>query len=241
MNLSYTLSDFVGLTEAEPDLETLDKEIRDASITIAFDGINASPSGYELMFRAALPQADIDKANAVIAAHAGVRDSTLDEDAAAVKPKDPRTGYEVIAVSPYAYSEEDSTHKGVLFLPTRGQVSFHDIQVTTEVFIQGAEDYQISNGITGDIVEFSIVDKDDVLGMFGAMGLTVGQDVLEVAKFLRTFHVEPGTHRGQVLGKTAGQVLPGLYMRIKYDSKPLDGMPDPGQIRMNMLLRWYEE
>ena len=234
MRYTYQLSDFVGLTESAPDQLSLDDAVRKSQITIAFDGTTFDAGGFHFDFKATLDATDEGRLDAIIAAHTG--EATVEAEHV-----DPRNGYHVVAVSPYAYSEEDSKHVGQLFNPVRGATSFHDIQVTTEVFIQGAKEYLISNGIDGDIVEFSVVDKDDVLGLFATYGLTVGVHVLEVAKFLETFHVEPGTHRGTLESQTAGQVLPGLYMRIKYESAPLRATPDPGQIRMNVLLHWYEE
>lgn len=238
MRYTYQLADFVGLTQPSPHQLSIDGAVRSSSITIAFEGVTFDVNGYHFDFKAALPPADETALDGIVAAHTGESSGDME---AADEAVDPRTGYHVVAVSPYAYSEETSRYVGALFKPTRGQVNFHDIQVTTEVFIQGAEDYLISNAIDGDRVEFSIIDKDNVLGLFAAYGLTPGVDVLELSKILRDFHVEPGSHRGRLLGKTAGQVLPGLYMRIMYDSAPLGATPDPGDIRFNMILHWYEE
>lgn len=68
-----------------------------------------------------------------------------------------------------------------------------------------------------DIIEFSIVDKDNILGVFGLYGLVVGQDVLELKKFIRTHSIIGG----QIVSFEAGQSkkLPaGLYLRISYTS-----------------------
>lgn len=37
----------------------------------------------------------------------------------------------------------------------------------------------------------SIVDKDDVLGLFSTYGLTVGVDVLELKEFVEDFYAPP--------------------------------------------------
>ena len=66
-----------------------------------------------------------------------------------------------------------------------------------------------------DIVEFSVVDKDDVLGLFQYYGLTVGTDVLELAKFVRTHSVIGGTLVKIEPGQA--KILPlGLYLRVSY-------------------------
>jgi|GEM_PF-5634476 len=68
-----------------------------------------------------------------------------------------------------------------------------------------------------DIMEFSVVDKDDVLGLFQYYRLTVGTDVLELAKFVRTHSVIGGT----LVRINPGQskILPlGLYLRTSYIS-----------------------
>ena len=68
-----------------------------------------------------------------------------------------------------------------------------------------------------DILEFSVIDKDDVLGLFSQYGLTVGTDVLELAKFIRTHSVVGGTLVHFIPGQR--KILPqGLYLRTSYTS-----------------------
>lgn len=96
-----------------------------------------------------------------------------------------------------------------------------DEVVTTEKRLRGGW-YELmdSNAVIGDYVEFSVVDKDDVLGLFALFGYTVGEDVLELRKYVRKDYVNPeakGTRQAFV-GGSAFTVVAGLYLRSTYVS-----------------------
>ncbi|MBW2170305.1 MAG: hypothetical protein JRG69_13815, partial [Deltaproteobacteria bacterium] len=96
-----------------------------------------------------------------------------------------------------------------------------DELVTTEKKLRGGsyETFGV-DAVVGDIVEFAVVDKDDVLGLFGMLGLTVGIDVLELRKYVRKEYVNPSAFgRRQVFeGNSAFAVIAGLYLRSVYES-----------------------
>jgi len=75
-----------------------------------------------------------------------------------------------------------------------------------------------------DYVEFSIIDKDNVLGLFSYYGLTQGTDILELNKFVRTDYVKKGNiNEGYYSDlsksvKGANGLIVGLYSRVKYTS-----------------------
>ena len=87
----------------------------------------------------------------------------------------------------YSYYPDNlkPTFKGWRYTATAGTQSIFDIEVTSEIRLQGGicHVHNPSDVVSGDYVEFSVVDKDDVLGLFDSLGLTVGVDVLELAKF----------------------------------------------------------
>lgn len=110
--------------------------------------------------------------------------------------------------------------KGYKYTATAGAQSFFDEQVTQELKLRGGW-YALldSNAEVGDYVEFSIIDKDDVLGYFQYYGLTVGHDVLELSKFVRTDYVNPTSFgRQEFAAASASDVVAGLYFRTTYKS-----------------------
>jgi hypothetical protein len=111
--------------------------------------------------------------------------------------------------------------KGHLYTAVAGATNIFDELVTTEKQLRGGW-YEIldSNAVIGDYVEQSVVDKDDVLGYFSAYGLTVGQDVLELKKYIKTEYVNPNTagQRQVFQVNSTFVVTAGLYLRVLYES-----------------------
>lgn len=109
-----------------------------------------------------------------------------------------------------------------------GQLNIFDTLITTEQYISGGEYWihpdHISRIHDDDYIEFSIIDKDDTLGMFSQFGLVVGTDILEIVKFVLTDYVKKGNpaegYHSQLFEgiKGVNQVLAGLYMRVIYNS-----------------------
>jgi hypothetical protein len=110
--------------------------------------------------------------------------------------------------------------EGHLRTATADSINIYDEVVTTEKRIRGGW-YELldDNAAIGDIVEFSVVDKDDVLGLFTMLGLTEGEDVLELRKYVRTEYVNPASVGRQMFqGQSAFVVMAGLYLRSIYES-----------------------
>jgi hypothetical protein len=110
---------------------------------------------------------------------------------------------------------------GYKYTATAGATNIYDEEVTVEKRLRGGW-YEImdSNAEVGDYVEFSVVDKDDVLGLFTLLGLEVGVDVLELRKYVKKDYVNPlaaGTRQAFV-GNSAFLVVEGLYLRSTYVS-----------------------
>ena len=134
-------------------------------------------------------------------------------------PKMDEIGNPISTFSPYAYAEEDG-----LFLGMGDEewkcppgLSLFDIPVTTVLYVRGGE-FWVENAHRGDYAEFSVVDKDDVLGLFTALSLTVGVDVLELGKYARKYSVPPITPvwEKEIVMPTAAKVMPDLYLRTHY-------------------------
>lgn len=142
----------------------------------------------------------------------------------------------------YGHILENSVWKGAMFKAIGGQTTFFDQEITTEIKLQGGS-YRILNysnvGWNGDtqrdFIEFSIIDKNDVLGLFSKYGLTVGQDILEVFKFVRNAHVlESETFLDKY---SAFPVVPGLFFRVAYNSV---GTSPQNDVVVLIRLYWFE-
>jgi hypothetical protein len=109
-----------------------------------------------------------------------------------------------------------------------GEFNIFDVEVLQEKRICGGEYWIKGDDVNkvhdNDYVEFAVVDKNNVLGLFGEYGLVVGTDILEVTKFVITDYVKKGSsndcyHSKLYEGiKGTNKVIPGLFIRIIYDS-----------------------
>ena len=110
-----------------------------------------------------------------------------------------------------------------------GEINLLDEEITTERRINGGE-YWIDLDDTGkvhkdDYVDFSIIDKNDVLGLFSTYNLTVGVDILELVKFVKGDIIKKGSvlngyHSQLYEGiKGTNPVYTGLFQRIMVDSQ----------------------
>ena len=109
---------------------------------------------------------------------------------------------------------------GHLYTATAGATSIFDEVVTVEKQLRGGW-YELfdENAVEGDYLEFSVVDKDDVLGLFALYGLTVGEDVLELKKYVKTDYINVLKRDRQVfMAKSTFVVTAGLYIRTTYES-----------------------
>ena len=119
------------------------------------------------------------------------------------------------------------------------------VPVSPEISVQNIFDFELSADLCGadgqlevyggryfvkdaisihddDILEFSIIDKNDVLGLFSTYGLTVGIDILELKKFVKTHSVLAG----RLTSFDPGQVKvvsAGLFLRTSYTSYNVGG------------------
>jgi hypothetical protein len=135
----------------------------------------------------------------------------------------------------YGETPQIATCKRRKHLAIAGQLSLFDIQIVKEIRLAGGE-YKIDNYSSiheDDYVEFSIIDKDDVLGLFSTYGLTQGVDILEIFKFVRQEYVDVEAKFYSTVG-CAYRVFQGLYFRIAYNSF---GTTD---IKLKSRILWFE-
>jgi hypothetical protein len=212
----------------------IEAEVTKGSINIPLDGLVADDTitdQYDeeylhVVMRSVLPGDERIVLESVVAAHTGV--PTPDNNV------DPRTGMEVVSVSPYAWSPETYQRTGYLVEVPADSTYFLDVQVTKELYVKGGS-ILYENAVRGDYVEFSVVDKDDALGLFALYGMEVGTHVLEVGKLLRSLYLQPGKNEKQLTPPTASQVFQGLYLRV--------GVTSVGDepLRCSIEIEAYEE
>lgn len=190
---------------------TLQAEIAASGVTVAVDYINTHDGFVDVYMKDALGAPDHAALTAVLGAHTGV------------DPDLPTPGPHNLPVyAPYAFgvSEEQTKFKSYMYSPSTdpaGAVSVFDELITKQVYLQGGS-YHVKEATEGDNADFSIVDKDDVLGMFAALGLTVGVDVLEVRRYVETEYMFDGENKEELRVDAAGQLVQGLYFRCVYRS-----------------------
>ena len=148
--------------------------------------------------------------------------------------KDGITGARVYSQT-YGHFDEDAQWKGFLIQASGVDTdTIHDHQFTTQIYIKGGE-YWSSGGAIGDYAEASVVDKDDILGLFDLYGLVSGVDVLELFKFAETIYTNPdGGH--QILDTPdSALVYPGLYLRVKAHTT------SDTELDLGCTFIWFEE
>ena len=126
---------------------------------------------------------------------------------------------------------------GLKFVATAGDTTFYDRLLTEAVQLRGGWTWIGDTAVWGDEMYMSVIDKDDVLGLFALYGLTVGVDVLELTRYVKSFTVPPGgipVPGYQVDPGTYSGLVAGLYLRTAYIS---EGAED-----VNVILHydWYE-
>lgn len=137
----------------------------------------------------------------------------------------------------YGYSEGLTPYwNQVPYEAIAGQLSIFDYEVTSEIKVVYPS-YRIVNFNdvhSDDYIEMSIVDKNDVLGLFAQYGLSVDDgDVLELYKTVYDWH--PYESEFQFRGIFGAQpVVAGLFLRLYYRSYGTTN------ILLSNTLNWYQ-
>jgi hypothetical protein len=234
---------FAALTDADPDADSLEDAILASAITVALDYIDVgpldSPGEVVVVFKANLLDSPDEKAilDSIVATHTGEptekREAEVNEHGA-------------FKVSPSFGTIEGLTTNWSSYTISAGDnaVTIHDSLITTELKLHGGW-YELvqspvspltHNARVGDIVKFSVIDKNDTLGMFGALGLTVGVDILELKQYV-VDEINPfATARQVFTPQTVFAVIPGLFLRTTVDVIAADANSVPNGLRPDPLL-----
>lgn len=220
----YPVTDF----QDGVNVVTLVVEAR-AALPVSVNLLSASVGDVEgvesciIRFAAVLSTEDKATLDAVVATHTGEGGPVVPTVALVTTSGDPVPISQDGGVR-FAPTFEDTNDlqpqwEGYLYKATAGATSIFDEVVDVEKRIRGGW-YEVFGGaVLGDYVEFSVVDKDDVLGYFTPLGLVVGQDVLELQKYVRKEYVNPGVGgRNNFMANSVWPLIPGLYMRTTFVS-----------------------
>ena len=118
--------------------------------------------------------------------------------------------------SPYAYADERAVYRGYKYIAQADAMNIYDEQIDEKlVYVQGSKIW-VNNPNLGDYIEFSIVDKNDTLGLFTENSLTKEGDVLEVQRWTHNIYLPPWSCEKELITKTAFETISGLYLRVCY-------------------------
>lgn len=118
----------------------------------------------------------------------------------------------------YSSFDEDGSFFGARIECPANTVTIHDIEITTELFVDAGKVWFVGAS-DGDIVEISLVDKNDKMGLFTMLGYTIGQDVLELGKWAENIPMYPGnTPWTDFVTPDVAPIVAGLFLRVKYDN-----------------------
>ena len=190
-----------------------------------------------LRFRGSLTSVHKTTLDGLVAAHDGRLDN---KPTTPVELKMPTDDSGILRVRPdHMLVDEDFLRQGYHFTAGPNGTSFYDIKVSTQIYLKSGEVWVESiDGFGGDYLELSVIDKDNVTGAMPLYGLTPGQDILELRKFVQREYIPPRQGDGYRLHVNPGTVAnlaPGLYIRISYTN--LD--KQKGRLVVGSL-EWYE-
>lgn len=124
-------------------------------------------------------------------------------------------GKPIIAPS-LVYVDASGLVKGQRCICVADSTNIFDYQLTVNTALQGVHAI-IVDAKDGDYGEFSVVDKDDVLGLFDYYGIPEG-GVLELKKFGETIYVPDGKTQIAFEFQSAYELPIGLYLRLTWES-----------------------
>lgn len=209
----YTYSIINDTMNAKLNSNDLNDEIQVSDITIALDYINASGDVLDIYFKDALTSEQQTTLIGIINVHEGSPVIIQEPQYASNKAMEVAQVYGDPGNSPFWIADPE--------IMTAGQTTFVDFEITTELELKGGI-YGILNFDDihkDDYIEASLIDKDNILGLFSLYGLTPGVDILELDKFLKTWHPKYFNRVERFMADLG--VLPmiiGLYLRFAYNS-----------------------
>ena len=122
-------------------------------------------------------------------------------------------GKEIVAPS-FVYVEQSGMVQGQRCVCAADALNHFDWQIPVPIALQGVSAIIVDN-TDGDYGELTVVDKDDVLGLFSVYGIPPGGE-LEIEKFGYTIYVPEGTWQISFVFASAFDIPPGIYIRLSW-------------------------
>ena len=140
-----------------------------------------------------------------------------------------------IMAGTFGFQPSSPTWRGFQHVFTLGICEFYDILLDRDRKLKSG-DYHIFDESAihcDDIMNFTYIDKDDTLGLFATYGLTVGEDILELHKFVDNIRPrKQGSFGVETWG--VSDLLEGLYLRVSYDSN------GTSNVDFDCIFTWFE-
>lgn len=128
-----------------------------------------------------------------------------------------RNEYGNVVVAPtHVHISEAWRMEGIRFTASGHTTTVYDYLITKEILMQGGHWWTHCDSLN-DSADFSVVDKDNVLGLHTLYGLPLGTPI-ELTKFVHNYCVPSGHTTGLIQAPTVSPVVSGLYVRVAYDN-----------------------
>ncbi len=114
-----------------------------------------------------------------------------------------------------------------------GTTTILDVEATTQILVQGGQ-FWVQDCARGDKAHFSVVDKNDVMGLHTLYGYPLGTPI-ELVRYVKDYRL-PTTAlwKEDIIMPTVAPIATGLFMRTTYEAVA------GGTTRyMGVLYRWY--
>lgn len=141
-------------------------------------------------------------------------------------------GASVVAPT-FLFSSEQARLQGYALSCAPDSVAILDVEVTVQMLVQGGQ-FWIADGQIGDLGQFSVVDKNDVLGLHTANNIALGTPI-ELVRYVKDYRPPTVTlWKEDIIMPTVAPVAPGLFLRTIYEA-----VAGGGTRNMGVLFRWY--
>lgn len=145
----------------------------------------------------------------------------------------PETARMPIVAPTFLHASEQARLEGYELTCEPNSTSILDIEVTTQMLVQGGQ-FWVMNCVLGDKASFSIVDKNDVVGLHTQLGVPLGTPI-ELVKYVKNYRFPTSDlWREEIIMPTVAPITIGLFLRATYEAT------NAGTTRtVGTLYRWY--
>jgi len=228
---SYTYSLSTDFPEGKVDGSRLKLEIDASAITVQLARVDTAGDAVSVVMKAALSTEEQEALDDVVSNHSG---EPLPEPVDVIRLDEPRSpeGLPLFAPS-FLHTSEQARLRGYPLSCAPDEISIIDIEVTSQMLVQKGQ-FWIENGRRGDLAQFSIVDKNDTLGLHSLHGIPLGTPI-ELVRYVEDYPVPTkDLWDDDLVMPTVAPVVPGLFLRAQYEAGP------GGTTRhLGITFRWY--